>query len=103
MNSRQLPFSHPLWRAIGSAGAVAILLLMTGCGQKGPLYRTETVPDYVGSSSANDDGKKKPSPFSRPAPQIQKHDQAKDTAPQPNDTASDSNGATPESPQPPGN
>lgn len=88
-------------------GAVAIVLLMTGCGQKGPLYRSEPVPDYVSSSSANDNGKKKQSPFSRPAPQTQKHDQAspgthpppaKDTAAPANDTTPDPTGTTPESP-----
>jgi len=71
---------------------------MTGCGQKGPLYRSEPVPDYVWSPSAKDDGKKRPSPFSHPAPQTQKHDQASPgTNPPPTkDAAAPSDGAVPD-------
>jgi len=79
-------------------GAVTIVLLMTGCGQKGPLYRSEPVPDYVSSPASHAD--KKPSPFSRPSPQAQKKDRASSGTDTPD---SDETPQTQPKPQPPGN
>jgi len=72
MNSlRQCAARERLLHGIGIT--VAVLLLIAGCGQKGPLYRPDDKAQPVSSPARSEStGKKKSLPF--PAPQSQKKD-----------------------------
>jgi predicted small lipoprotein YifL len=77
-----------------SVGIILLLLmaaLLSGCGQKGALYRPDKTADKVESTSASKDGP------SFPAPQAQKERRSKDAS-RPSHTATEPPAADPDRP-----
>ncbi|MFL6577347.1 MAG: LPS translocon maturation chaperone LptM [Povalibacter sp.] len=84
------------------ASHLLMFVLLSGCGQKGPLYRPDDHPQGVSTPEGSTPARKKSVP-TFPAPQTQKEDRVSPPPPSDPNPAPPINDSDRPSPPPPGN